>query len=172
MSILAVVLGAPLALLVLVLRSIATDEVRALIERHIADRVEASIAALPPELRDEWADEWRAELASMRSTPVRAAKFARGLRQSAVELTANSAHTGSARNAVAGYPSSADPLCLARGYATASAVLAGFCFTAVVLIASLSPDGAHRRVVGALLMAFFGLLVASVVSAYQSARAR
>ncbi len=49
--------------------------------------LERTIAALSPELRDEWADEWRAELASIAEDPLTAARWARGIRRSARALT-------------------------------------------------------------------------------------
>jgi len=61
------------------------------IERRITECVEATIATLPPELQDEWANEWRAELATMISAPATAGLFARGLRRSASDLLADRA---------------------------------------------------------------------------------
>jgi cell division protein FtsW len=49
--------------------------------------LERTIAALSPELREAWADEWRAELASIAEDPLTAARWARGIRRSARALT-------------------------------------------------------------------------------------
>ena len=87
MSILFVVVGSLAALAALIVRALAVDEVRGYIQRRIAASVDAIIASLPTDLQQEWADEWRAELDELISTPVTAALFARGLRRSALELT-------------------------------------------------------------------------------------
>ena len=48
--------------------------------------VERTIAALPSHLQEAWAEEWRAELASVVSDPLMAARLARGIRRSARAL--------------------------------------------------------------------------------------
>lgn len=63
-----------------------TSSAAGTVRRRISDSVEATIAAMPPQLQNQWAEEWRAELAVMISAPLRAAVFARGLRHSAREL--------------------------------------------------------------------------------------
>jgi DNA-binding NarL/FixJ family response regulator len=67
-------------------RAFAVDEARGYIQNRVRADVEGIIASLPPELREEWADEWREELAAVISMPLTAIRFARGLRQSAVLL--------------------------------------------------------------------------------------
>lgn len=54
---------------------------RSLDEAELA--VERAIASLPAEQREEWADEWRAELAALAADPTRAGQFATGLQRSA-----------------------------------------------------------------------------------------
>lgn len=87
MNILVVVVGTLVALVAIIARTLAVDEVRGYIRRRITASVDATIASLPPDLQKEWADEWRAELEDVISTPVTAALFARGLRRSAIELS-------------------------------------------------------------------------------------
>jgi hypothetical protein len=91
MSIALVVIGVPLTLFVALLRGVAVDEARGRVERRITESVESKIAALPPQLQDEWADEWRAELAAVISMPITAAQFARGLEDSIGDLLADAA---------------------------------------------------------------------------------
>jgi hypothetical protein len=94
MSIVMYVMGAAAVLtlvavptvVVIALQSLAVDEVRGRIERYTIDAIETAIASLPPDLHDEWADEWRAELEAARSTPVTAVLLAQGLRCAAAEL--------------------------------------------------------------------------------------
>jgi hypothetical protein len=86
-NILLIVVGTLVALVAIIARTLAVDEVRGYIQRRITASVNAIIASLPPDLQQEWADEWRAELEDVISTPVTAALFARGLRRSAVELS-------------------------------------------------------------------------------------
>ena len=59
-------------------------------------------------------------------------------------------------------PAFYDPVKASASYVGAATVLAGFCFTAVVLTATLQRDlpGAFDRAVGALLTAFLGLVLA------------
>ncbi len=91
MSVLLVILGFVGALVVLVVRSLAVDEIKGRVQRRISASVEATIASLPDELQSEWAEEWRAELAAVTAMPLSAAQFARGLRRSARELVAEPA---------------------------------------------------------------------------------
>lgn len=91
MSSLLVILGVPLAVVVLVLKGLAVDEVRGRIERRITDRLEATIASIGPELQAAWGDEWRAELATVIKMPVTAAGLVRGLRAAARQLSADHA---------------------------------------------------------------------------------
>jgi hypothetical protein len=78
--------GIGIAFLLALLRALALDEVRGRIQRRVEASVEATISSLPSELQEEWADEWRAELAAMKSMPLSAVAFARGLRQTALQL--------------------------------------------------------------------------------------
>jgi hypothetical protein len=80
-------LGTLVALVAAIARALAVDEVRGYIQRRIAASVDAIIASLPTDLQQEWADEWRAELGGLISTPIRAMLFVLGLRRSAFELT-------------------------------------------------------------------------------------
>jgi hypothetical protein len=86
MSTLLVVLSFVGALLVMILKALAVDQVRGQVQRRIRASVEAAIDSLPPELQVEWADEWRAELEAVITLPLTAARFARGLHQSAIQL--------------------------------------------------------------------------------------
>jgi hypothetical protein len=86
MSLLFVILGLVGAFLVVILKALAVDQVRGQIQRRITASVDAAIASLPDELQAEYAEDWRAELAAAISMPVTAARLARGLRQSAIEL--------------------------------------------------------------------------------------
>lgn len=74
-------------LLGLIAKALLVDEARGRLQRQIRADVEATIAALPIELQEEWGDEWRAELAAVISMPWTATKFARGLRQAADRLS-------------------------------------------------------------------------------------
>jgi hypothetical protein len=80
-----------LALLLIVLRALAVDEVRGRLRRRQTARLEATIESLPDEVKAEWADEWRAELASVIDMPLAAMMFVRGVRRSAYELVADPA---------------------------------------------------------------------------------
>lgn len=91
MNVLLVILGSAAALIMLVVRSLAVDEIKGRVQSRISASVEATIASLPDELQDEWAEEWRAELAANITMPLTAAQFARGLRRSAQQLVADPA---------------------------------------------------------------------------------
>lgn len=86
MSFLPIVCGIAIAFALALLRALALDEVRGRIQRRVEASVEATISSLPPELQEEWAEEWRAELAAMKTMPLSAVAFARGLRQTALQL--------------------------------------------------------------------------------------
>lgn len=75
-------------LVVLLVRSLAVDEVRGRVRRRTERDLESTIEALPGHLRAEWATEWRAELASVISMPLTAWRFVRGVRRSATDLLA------------------------------------------------------------------------------------
>jgi hypothetical protein len=86
MSALLITGGLVLGFVLLVLRSLAVDQVRGQLQRCIRHDVESTIASLPPELQEEWAEEWRAELESVLTMPVTAMRFARGLRATTTDL--------------------------------------------------------------------------------------
>ena len=67
-------------------RGILADELRAWLHRRLTRRLDRMIAVLPPELRNEYGDEWRAEMATMASTPIYAWRFLRGLVNSDADL--------------------------------------------------------------------------------------
>ena len=90
MSTLLLICGLVLGLIVLVLRSLALDEVRGRISRRTDASVERTIASMPPELQAEWADEWRGELAAIRAMPFSSLALARNLRKTAAQLVAAS----------------------------------------------------------------------------------
>jgi hypothetical protein len=90
-SILLPIVGTLAAVAAALARALAVDEIRGYIQRRITASVNATIELLPSKLQQEWADEWRAELSSTLSSPVAAARFALGLRRSALELMRNSA---------------------------------------------------------------------------------
>ncbi len=94
MSALLVMAGSATAVALVIVKALAVDEVRGRIQRRVAERLEATIATLPPELQREWADEWRAELRTVISMPIAAARLARGLRLSASELAGERCHSG------------------------------------------------------------------------------
>jgi hypothetical protein len=73
-------------LLLATLRALAIDEVRGRVQRRVAAHVERTIAGLPEYLQDEWADEWRSELAAVISMPLTAARLSRGLRETAAQM--------------------------------------------------------------------------------------
>ena len=50
-------------------------------QRHITASLDATIEMLPDELRAEWADEWRAELAAVITMPLTATQLVRALRR-------------------------------------------------------------------------------------------
>jgi hypothetical protein len=54
----------------LVVRSLAVDEIKGCVQSRMSASVEATIASLPDELQDEWAEEWRAELAANITMPL------------------------------------------------------------------------------------------------------
>jgi hypothetical protein len=81
-----IILGFAAGLVLVILKALAVDQVRGQIQRRITASVEATIASLPDELQAEYAEDWRAELAAVKSMPITAARLARGLRQSATEL--------------------------------------------------------------------------------------
>ncbi len=86
MSLVAIVVGIGIAFALALFKALALDEVRGRIQRRAEASVEATISSLPPELQEEWAEEWRGELAAMRSMPLSAVAFARGLRRTALQL--------------------------------------------------------------------------------------
>jgi len=75
-----------LGFVVLVIRSLAVDEIRVRLQRHLRNNLEATIASLPQELQDEWAEEWRADLAAVIAAPLTALRFVSGVRRSALQL--------------------------------------------------------------------------------------
>ena len=103
MNILLVAAGLIAALILVIARTLAADEVRGRLQRRIKADVERTIESLTEELQDAWADEWRAELAAVLSMPLTAVIFARGLRQSAIKLMADTVPALS--NARGGKPS-------------------------------------------------------------------
>jgi hypothetical protein len=90
-SILLPIVGTLAAVAAALARALAVDEIRGYIQRRITASVNATIESLPSDIQGEWADEWRAELSSIISSPVAAARFALGLRRSALNLARNSA---------------------------------------------------------------------------------
>ena len=86
MSVLLVVLSLAAAFILMVFKALAVDQVKGQIQRRITAHLEATIADLPDALQDEWAEEWRADLAMQISMPVTALRFVRGVRRSAHEL--------------------------------------------------------------------------------------
>jgi len=96
-------IAAFLGLVVLaVLRALALDEVTGRIARRAERSIEETIASLPAEQQAEWADEWRAEVASLRSLPFSALLFARGVRVSAAELVGAQSLAGAAERSATG----------------------------------------------------------------------
>ncbi len=91
LAIIGVLAAVALALVIAVFRALAIDEVRGRIQRRVEESVEATIASLPEEQQAEWGDEWRAEVAAMKSMPFTAIAFARGLRQTAGQLAGDPA---------------------------------------------------------------------------------
>jgi lipopolysaccharide/colanic/teichoic acid biosynthesis glycosyltransferase len=87
-TVLLIILGALGALVVAVLHGLSADEARGRIRRYVLSRVDATIAAMPAELRSEWEEEWRGEAEAALTMPLSALLFPRGLRQSARRLTA------------------------------------------------------------------------------------
>jgi hypothetical protein len=96
MSVLLLMLGFFGGLVLLVVRSLAVDEVKGRLQHRVRVSVEATIDALPPDLQAEWGEEWRAELDAVITMPFAAAQFAHGLRRSARELVADPAYTPAA----------------------------------------------------------------------------
>jgi DNA-binding CsgD family transcriptional regulator len=85
LAVLGVVALLVLGILVAIARAFAVDEARGYLQNRVRANVEATIASLPPELQEEWGDEWRAEIAAVISMPLTAIRFARGLRKTAVQ---------------------------------------------------------------------------------------
>jgi DNA-binding NarL/FixJ family response regulator len=75
-----------LGVIAAIAKAFAVDEARGYFQNRVRADVEVIIASLSPELQEEWADEWRKELAAMISMPLTAIRFVRGLRQSAASL--------------------------------------------------------------------------------------
>lgn len=86
MSVVLIIGSIGLALMFAVLRALFVDETRGRIQRHAINSVEATIASLPLDLQEEWADEWRAELDAKVMMPLTALLFAQGLRRTARQL--------------------------------------------------------------------------------------
>jgi hypothetical protein len=86
MTVLLIVVGFVSGLILAFLRGLLGDEARGRVQRQIVASVEATIASLPQHLQDEWAEEWRSDLAETISLPITAAIFARNLRRSAAAL--------------------------------------------------------------------------------------
>lgn len=80
-------------MVVIVVRWLAVDEIKARIQRRLVQQLEAIIASLPNELPAECADEWRADLATVITMPVTATLYIRALRRSSRELLGE-AHAG------------------------------------------------------------------------------
>jgi hypothetical protein len=76
-------------------KALAVDETRGQVQRRLARHLEDTIASLPEPQRDEWAEEWRNELAAIIAMPLTAARFVRGIRQSAPHLLGESAPVSS-----------------------------------------------------------------------------
>ncbi len=76
------------ALLLAVVRALVVDEAKGRLQRRIAADVEATIASLPPDLQEEWGEEWRADLDALRSMPFAALVYAHNLRRSGRTLIA------------------------------------------------------------------------------------
>lgn len=72
---------------VMVLKALAVGEAKGRIERCITRHLDATIAALPDDTRVEWAEEWRADLASIITMPLTATQFVREVRRSVAQLT-------------------------------------------------------------------------------------
>jgi len=79
------------SLVLIVLRSVVADEMKGRIQRIITGSLENTIAALPPHVQDEWADEWRAELAAIIAMPLSAAFWVRSVSRSTPQLVVDSA---------------------------------------------------------------------------------
>ncbi len=86
MSILLAVSAAFLGLVVLVVKALIVDEARGRVQRRVAASLEATIASLPIEIQEEWAEEWRGELAAAISMPWTAFAYVRNVRESAEQL--------------------------------------------------------------------------------------
>lgn len=80
------ILGLLGALAVMILKALVVKELLGSIDHLVAKSVEKSIARLPADLQDRWAEEWRADLAAFDQVPMAAARFAWRLRKSASDL--------------------------------------------------------------------------------------
>lgn len=72
---------------VAVARALVVDEAKGQLRRRTAASVERTIDSMSLELQEEWAEEWRADLAKIESMPFTALRFAANLRRTARELT-------------------------------------------------------------------------------------
>jgi hypothetical protein len=93
------------SLLLAMLRSTVVEELKGRVQRYVISRLETMLAALPPDLQAQWAEEWRAELAAIIAMPFSAVLWLRGIRRSARQLVEDLAREsirempGSARHA-------------------------------------------------------------------------
>jgi hypothetical protein len=85
-TVLLVIAGAIVGAAIVIARALLVDETKGRLRRRVTESVEATIASLPPELREEWAEEWRGDLEEVLSMPLTALLFARNVRVAAREL--------------------------------------------------------------------------------------
>jgi hypothetical protein len=78
--------AAAFGLAVLIAKALVVDEARGRVQRRLSRHLETTIASLPEPVRDEWAEEWRNELAAITTMPFTAASFVRHVRQSASQM--------------------------------------------------------------------------------------
>lgn len=90
MTPLLLIVGAAVGGAVVIARALLVDETRGRLRRRVTASVEATIESLPPDVRDEWAEEWRADLEEVLAMPLTALAFARNLRLAARELVGDS----------------------------------------------------------------------------------
>jgi hypothetical protein len=70
-------------------RSLVTKEIGGRFWRHVISTVASAIQKLPAEIRDDWTEEWWAELDAMSSMPLTAFVYAHELKLTATRLASN-----------------------------------------------------------------------------------
>jgi hypothetical protein len=95
-----------LSLVVLVARGLLTDEIKGRVQKRTRAHLDATLDALPAEVRACWEEEWRAELDANLGLPVTAWQLVCGIRRTAAELVGDAAPAAAAQTPGARRPES------------------------------------------------------------------